>query len=80
MKQINMTLLMCLNVAAFAQQVQFDYDRSANFNVYETYQWIDYQRVAVGDQLPGLRAAFIDGGGTFVQWTHPKQIVALLRD
>jgi uncharacterized protein DUF4136 len=51
MKQINMTLLMCLGVAALAQQVQFDYDRSANFIAYKTYQWIDYQRVAVGNQL-----------------------------
>ena len=51
MKQINVTLLMCLGVAAFAQQVQFDYDCSANFSAYKTYQWVDYQRVAVGDQL-----------------------------
>ncbi len=51
MKQIIVTLLMCLGVAAFAQQVQFDYDRSANFSAYKTYQWVDYQRVAVGDQL-----------------------------
>ena len=50
MKQINMTLLMCLG-AAFAQQVQFDYDRSSNFSAYKTYQWVDYQQVAVGDQL-----------------------------
>lgn len=51
MKQINMPLLMCLGAAAFAQQVQFDYDRSANFSAYKTYQRVDYQRVAVGDQL-----------------------------
>lgn len=51
MKQINMTLLMCLGVTTFAQQVQFDYDRSANFSAYKTYQWVDYQQVAVGDQL-----------------------------
>ena len=50
MKQI-ITLLMCLGVTAFAQRVQFDYDRSANFSAYKTYQWVDYQRVAVGDQL-----------------------------
>ena len=40
-----------LGVAAFAQDVQFDYDRSANFNAYKTYQWIDYKPVAPGDQL-----------------------------
>ena len=51
MKHIHLTSLMCLGVAAFAQEVQFDYDRSANFNAYKTYQWVDYQRVAVGDQL-----------------------------
>jgi hypothetical protein len=38
-------------VAAFAQDVQFDYDRSANFNAYKTYQWIDYKAVQVRDQL-----------------------------
>jgi hypothetical protein len=31
--------------------VHFDYDRSANFNVYKTYQWVDYQKVQVGDQI-----------------------------
>ena len=51
MKLVNITGLLCLGVAAFAQQVQFDYDRSANFSAYKTYQWVDYQRVAVGDQL-----------------------------
>ena len=42
---------MCLGGAAFAQEVQFDYDRSANFNAYKTYQWVDYNPVQVGDQL-----------------------------
>jgi len=45
MKLINMTALLCLGVAAFAQDVQFDYDRSANFNAYKTYHWVDYKRV-----------------------------------
>ena len=31
MKLIKLTGLLCLGVAAFAQQVQFDYDRSVNF-------------------------------------------------
>jgi hypothetical protein len=31
--------------------VQFDYNRSANFNAYKTYQWVDYSPVQVGDQL-----------------------------
>jgi hypothetical protein len=51
MKLLNLTALMCLGVAAFAQDVQFDYDRSANFNAYKTYNWIDYRRVDPGDQL-----------------------------
>jgi hypothetical protein len=51
MKQIHMTLLICLSAAAFAQEVQFDYDRAANFSAYTTYQWVDYNPVAPGDQL-----------------------------
>ena len=51
MKLIKITGLLCLGVAAFAQEVQFDYDRSANFSAFKTYQWVDYKRVAVGDQL-----------------------------
>jgi hypothetical protein len=51
MRYIKLMLLMPLGVAAFAQQVQFDYDRSANFGAYKTYQWVDYRPVDVGDQL-----------------------------
>ena len=51
MKYITLTALMCLGVAAFAQEVQFDYNRSANFSAYKTYNWIDYRRVEPGDQL-----------------------------
>jgi hypothetical protein len=51
MKLVNLTALMCLAAAAFGQDVQFDYDRSANFNAYKTYQWVDYKKVDVGDQL-----------------------------
>jgi hypothetical protein len=51
MKLINLIVLMSLGVAAFAQEVQFDYDRSANFNAYKTYQWVDYRAVQVGDEL-----------------------------
>jgi hypothetical protein len=51
MRLINLTILTCLGVAAFAQDVQFDYDRSANFSTYKTYQWVDYRQVGVGDQL-----------------------------
>jgi len=41
----------CIGVAAFAQEVHFDYDRSANFSAYKTYEWKDYQEVQVGDQI-----------------------------
>jgi hypothetical protein len=51
MKLINLTALLCLGVAAFAQEVQFDYNRSTNFSAYKTYEWIDYKPVAVGDEL-----------------------------
>jgi hypothetical protein len=51
MKFITLTAIVCLGVSAFAQDVQFDYNRSANFNTYKTYQWIDYKPVDVGDEL-----------------------------
>jgi hypothetical protein len=40
-----------VTVAALAQEVQFDYDRSTNFSAFRTYQWIDTTPVQVGDQL-----------------------------
>lgn len=52
MKYINLAALMFLGVAAaYAQQVHIDYDRSANFAAYKTYQWVDYREVELGDQL-----------------------------
>ena len=36
---------------AFAQDVRFDYSRSANFGAFKTYQWVDYRQVDVGDQI-----------------------------
>ena len=51
MKLINLTALMCVGIAALAQDIQFDYDRSVNFSSYKTYQWVDYRAVAPGDQL-----------------------------
>jgi len=52
MKHINLAIiLMGLGVAAFAQEVHFDYNRSANFSAYKTYQWVDYREVPVGDQI-----------------------------
>jgi hypothetical protein len=51
MKLIRLTAILALGAAAFAQDVQFDYDRSANFSNYKTYQWVDYTAVKPGDQL-----------------------------
>ena len=51
MKLINWTALLCLGVVGFAQDVRFDYDRSANFGGYKTYAWVDYKEVQIGDQL-----------------------------
>ena len=51
MRHINLTVLVCLGVAAYAQEVHFDYDRSAHFGTYKTYQWVNYQEVQVGDQI-----------------------------
>jgi hypothetical protein len=51
MKAIHLTAILFLGLSAFAQDVHYDYDRSANFNEYKTYNWIDYRQVAPGDQL-----------------------------
>ena len=39
MKRLLITALLCLN-AAWAQKVEFDYDRSAHFGDYKTYEWV----------------------------------------
>lgn len=52
MKHITlMTILACLGTVAFAQQVRFDYDRSANFATFKTYQWMNRKTLDPGDQL-----------------------------
>ena len=51
MTLIVFVVLLIPGVVTFAQEVQFDYDRSANFGVYKTYQWVDYRSVQVGDEL-----------------------------
>lgn len=51
MKLISIIAVALLGIAAYAQDVQFDYNRSADFSTYKTYQWIDYRPVAPGDQL-----------------------------
>jgi len=51
MKHISLTALILFGGTAVAQDVQFDYDRSTNFNAYRTYQWVDHKRIDVGDQI-----------------------------
>jgi hypothetical protein len=41
MQSTIITCVLSLGVLAAAQDVQFDYDRSANFHAYRTYQWAD---------------------------------------
>jgi hypothetical protein len=51
MKLITLTGVLCLGTFAFAQNVTFDYDRSANFGAYRTYQWVDSPAGAATNQL-----------------------------
>lgn len=40
-----------LAVCAYGQEVHYNYDRSANFAAYNTYQWVEIPGGAVPDQL-----------------------------
>jgi hypothetical protein len=51
MKLIGLTGLLCLGTLAIAQNVHFDYDRSANFSAYKTYQWVDPRGGTAPNQL-----------------------------
>jgi hypothetical protein len=50
-KYFSVIAVALLGTGAFAQEVQFDYDRSVNFSAYKTYQWVDRRPVNPGDQL-----------------------------
>jgi Domain of unknown function (DUF4136) len=43
--------VLCLSIAALAQDVQFDYDRAANFAGYKTYQWVEAPSGRAANQL-----------------------------
>jgi Domain of unknown function (DUF4136) len=43
--------LLFMVVCAYGQDVHYNYDRSANFASYKTYQWVDIPGGAVADQL-----------------------------
>jgi hypothetical protein len=51
MKRMMLTGLLCLSALAAAQEVHFDYDRSANFGAYKTYQWVDSAAGRAPNQL-----------------------------
>jgi hypothetical protein len=51
MRLMLITGMLCLGALAQAQQVVFDYDRSANFSSYRTYQWAESRSAAAGNQL-----------------------------
>lgn len=75
MKLITIAGFLCLGALAMAQDVHFDYDRSANFNTYRTYQWADSPaghatnqlmdqniKRAVDEQLAGKGLRQVDSG------------------
>ena len=41
MKKLCLAGLLCFSAATFAQEIHFNYDRSANFSAYRTFQWVD---------------------------------------
>ena len=51
MRLIASTALLCLATAALAQDVHYNYDRSANFGAYRTYTWVDLKSGRAGNQL-----------------------------
>jgi uncharacterized protein DUF4136 len=74
MKRIALTVFLSLGALAMAQDVHFDYDRSANFSAYKTYQWVDVKtgtdqlmdqniKRAVDEQLAGKGLRRVDSGG-----------------
>jgi hypothetical protein len=51
MKSTVFASFLCLSAVAMAQDVRFDYERSANFSTYKTYQWAGDAPNAAGNQL-----------------------------
>jgi hypothetical protein len=75
MKLATITGFLCLAALGMAQQVQFDYDRTANFGDYKTYEWVESKgratnqimdqniKRAVDGQLAGKGMRRVDSGG-----------------
>lgn len=51
MKRFALMGFLCLGVGALAQDVHFNYDRTANFSAYRTYEWLDLKTRRTFDQL-----------------------------
>ncbi len=50
-KMLSVPALFFFLTVAYAQDIHFNYDRSANFSSYKTYQWVDIPGGVVTDQL-----------------------------
>jgi hypothetical protein len=51
MNRILLPALVCLGFLASAQEIQYDYDRTANFGAYRTFQWADTTAGRAANQL-----------------------------
>jgi hypothetical protein len=51
MTRIGLTAFLCLSVLASAHDVNYDYDRSADFGGYRRYQWVDSVKGRAPNQL-----------------------------
>lgn len=46
-----LAVVLCMAACAYGQDVHYNYDRSANFAAYKTYQWVEIPGGSVPDQL-----------------------------
>ena len=46
-----LTAFLFMAACAYGQDVHYNYDRSANFAAYKTYQWVEIPGGSVPDQL-----------------------------
>jgi hypothetical protein len=51
MKRFALAGFLCLTAVAAAQSIHFDYDRSADFSSFKTYQWVDLPAGGAPNQL-----------------------------
>jgi hypothetical protein len=60
-KMIVLFLLPCAAIAMLAQDVQYNYDRDADFSVYKTYQWVERSRMVSNELVDKDIRRAIDG-------------------